>query len=252
VRLRTVDVDAAILERIDWLLKKPKHGRSLADGRYIYNTIDEWRRDHFPMWSRPTLQRAFSRLEKHQLLVTTQPEGRVSRRKWYRPSPECINLMHSGPKPSSCDLPSDQDDAFRKPSSCDLPSSENTPQNTAVVVGRSEKVTAAATATSQVELIRELQKQYPHHDVVAEFRRCRKYRERKELGPVTARAFREWMDRAELPLTPPKRDPQSPVAQQAAEPKSIDPPAAPEFLQQYEARKAKKQEIAWKNSCQPQ
>jgi hypothetical protein len=251
MHLRTVDVDAAILERIYWLLKKPEHGRSLADGRYIYNTIDQWRRDHFPMWSRPTLERAFSRLEKHQLLVARQPEGRVSRRKWYRLNPESIKLMDSGAKLSSCGLPSHQDDGSRKHSSCGLPSSESTPGNTAVVVGKSEKVTAAATATSQDELIRELQKQFPQHDVAVEFRRCRKYRERKGLGPMTARAFAKWMARAELPLTPSKRD-QSPVAQQAAEPKSIDPPAAPEFFRELEARKAKKREIASKNSRQPQ
>jgi hypothetical protein len=105
----SVELDAAIVGRICFLLEKPKNGKTLADEhRYIYNTAKEWQRDHFATKSIPTLRRAFKRLENCLVLIAKQPEGRKSRRKWVRPNPEVIKLITSGVKGSNCAFPSDQ------------------------------------------------------------------------------------------------------------------------------------------------
>ena len=75
--------EAIVLQQLHWLLLEPRNGRNHQGTRYIYNTYDEWRRDHFPFWSAPTLKRIFGNLEKRKLVKSIQPERKRSRRKWY-------------------------------------------------------------------------------------------------------------------------------------------------------------------------
>lgn len=75
--------EALVLQQLHFLLLGSGNGRTHSGTRYIYNTYDQWRRDHFPFLSIPTLKRTFIKVEKLRLIKSTQPEGRTSRRKWY-------------------------------------------------------------------------------------------------------------------------------------------------------------------------
>jgi hypothetical protein len=88
---------AVVFQQLCWLHKNPDLGKILDDGqKYIFNAYREWQEKHFPFWSVPTLERAFALLEKQKRIASKQPDGRESRRKYYRPLPESINLMGSG------------------------------------------------------------------------------------------------------------------------------------------------------------
>lgn len=76
--------EAIVVQQLDWLLKNPKSGKVLSDGhKYVYNTYEEWR-ETFPFWSERTIQRIFLELEERKIVVSYQPDGVVSRRKYYR------------------------------------------------------------------------------------------------------------------------------------------------------------------------
>lgn len=79
-------VDAAIVyQQLYWLIECDKNGKVLSDGnRYIFNTYEEWRNSYFPFFSERTIQRIMLELESSGLIETRQPEGTVSRRKYYR------------------------------------------------------------------------------------------------------------------------------------------------------------------------
>jgi len=75
---------AIVIQQLYFLLGKG-FGKVLGDGdRYIYNTYEEWQQQYFPWWSPRTVQRIFIDLEKKHWVVTQQPEGSLSRRKYYR------------------------------------------------------------------------------------------------------------------------------------------------------------------------
>ena len=79
--------EAIVLQQLIFLLSCQGNGKTLADGeRYIYNTYQEWLDQYFTFWTEPTLKRIFQRMERRGLIVSKQPEGGISRRKYYRPS----------------------------------------------------------------------------------------------------------------------------------------------------------------------
>lgn len=73
-----------MLQQIHYLLLDPNHGRKIAEHRWIFNTVEEWRCRYFPFWSIRTIKTVFTNLATLGLVVTCQPEGRISRRKYYR------------------------------------------------------------------------------------------------------------------------------------------------------------------------
>lgn len=75
---------AVVLQQLYFLLQNPKNGRSIGGERYIFNTYEQWHADHFPFIPERSLRRIFVRLEKTGLIISCQPEGTVSRRKYYR------------------------------------------------------------------------------------------------------------------------------------------------------------------------
>lgn len=83
---RDVGVDGAIfLQQLRWLLREDaNNGRVIQGKRWIYNTVDEWRQKYFDFYSKRTLERLISKLEKDGFLESCQPEGKKSRRKYYR------------------------------------------------------------------------------------------------------------------------------------------------------------------------
>jgi hypothetical protein len=95
VKLNSVPA-AIVLCQLHWCLETKKWGRILDDShRYIFNTYDEWRETHFQCFSIRTLKRAFKFLEDEKLIISKQPEGRKSRRKYYRLTAEGAKLASS-------------------------------------------------------------------------------------------------------------------------------------------------------------
>ena len=75
---------ATILQTLTSLLDSG-NGKVMADGeRWVYGTYDGWIDMFFPMFSKPTLNRYVLELERQGLLISCQPEGKFSRKKYYR------------------------------------------------------------------------------------------------------------------------------------------------------------------------
>lgn len=75
--------NAIVLQQLRFCLAQPKSGKVIDGEKYVWNTYGEWIEQHFPWWSDKTLQRIFVDLEKMGLVKSIQPEGVVSRKKYY-------------------------------------------------------------------------------------------------------------------------------------------------------------------------
>jgi hypothetical protein len=119
---------AIVLQQLSYLLSRECNGRFIDGERWVFNTYEKWRDHFFPFWSVPTIQRIFAELEDRALVVSCQPEGSISRRKYYRLGAGCLHLTkeriaeHIKLIPS----PSHQIDMMRNVSDCDVPLTENT------------------------------------------------------------------------------------------------------------------------------
>lgn len=76
--------EAIVLQQLHYLLQNPANGAEVNGERWIFNTIEEWVKSYFPFWCPRTLRTIFGNLERKNLIITCQPEGRKSRRKYYR------------------------------------------------------------------------------------------------------------------------------------------------------------------------
>lgn len=76
--------EAIVLQQLHYLLREPEFGRQVGDHKWIFNTFEEWKCRYFPFWSIRTIKTVFTNLSNLKLIVHCQPEGRISRRKYYR------------------------------------------------------------------------------------------------------------------------------------------------------------------------
>ncbi len=82
---RAVGLNEAIfLQQLHFLLRLPSGGRDISGERWIWNTYGQWRETHFTFWSIPTIKAVILTLEKRGLLRSCQPDGAMSRKKYYR------------------------------------------------------------------------------------------------------------------------------------------------------------------------
>ena len=80
-----IGVNCAILaQKLQFLISSPDCGKEIEGEKWIYNTYDQWQEKYFSFWSTDTIERGFVQLEKLGIVATIQPEGRGSRRKYYR------------------------------------------------------------------------------------------------------------------------------------------------------------------------
>jgi len=112
--------EAIVVQQIHFLLRNPGNGRVVNGRRWIYNTYEQWL-EVFPFWSSATLRRIFGRLEEMHLVVSCQPEGGVSRRKYYRLNEGMVLKLRKG----TVDIPSAQIEHIDC-SECALPNTETT------------------------------------------------------------------------------------------------------------------------------
>ena len=75
---------AIILQKLQFLLSYEANGKVVDGEKYIFNTYEQWQKTHFDFWSISTIERGFTSLESMGLIASIQPEGRASRRKYYR------------------------------------------------------------------------------------------------------------------------------------------------------------------------
>ena len=104
---KAVGVNGAVVIQQLHFYRADTHNGRVHDGeRWILKSYDDWQRDDFPFWSAVTIRRIFRALEKRKLVISCQPEGRFSRRKYYRidygglekavaPAQEAIKLIGS-------------------------------------------------------------------------------------------------------------------------------------------------------------
>jgi hypothetical protein len=198
-------VAATIFHQLSYMYKNPKLGKVLGDGKkYIFNTYREWKENHFPFWSVPTLERAFKLLEDQKRIISKQPDGRRSRRKYYRPLSESIKLMDSGGNEASiCEIGTHQIEPL-KASICELPLKTKRTKRESADVGefKAAVMSAAATATDFFDLIKKLQLLFPDHNVPQEYDGFCNWRDQRGLRKVPSK-FAAWMLRAEKPLKAP-------------------------------------------------
>lgn len=88
--------ESIVLQQIHYLLRNPKFGRRIEEHQWIFNTVEEWVCNYFPFWCPRTLKTIFANLERMNLVVTCQPEGRMSRRKYYRIDMERMDRLAEG------------------------------------------------------------------------------------------------------------------------------------------------------------
>ncbi len=86
--------EAIIAQHVYWLQNLPNGGKDFDGHRWVWNTYEDWQKV-FPFWSRVTIRRIMRKLEKEKIIIACQPEGSVSRRKYYRISDAAIaHLTH--------------------------------------------------------------------------------------------------------------------------------------------------------------
>lgn len=85
--------EAIVLQQLHWLLQGEHNGKMIANQRWIFNTVEQWRAQYFRFWSVRTIKTIFSNLSRMKLIETCQPEGRISRRKYYRVNVEEVTRI---------------------------------------------------------------------------------------------------------------------------------------------------------------
>ena len=77
-------VEAIALQQLHFHLTDPRNGREHKGEQWIFKTYEDWQKHDFPFLSTRAMRRLFCNLEKKKLIVSCQPEGWNSRRKYYR------------------------------------------------------------------------------------------------------------------------------------------------------------------------
>lgn len=88
--------NAIVTQQLHYLLLNPKNGRLVNGERWIFNTYEQWRSEFFPFWSERTVRRVFGALEEMHVIESCQPEGAMSRRKYYRINHGMLHRLHTG------------------------------------------------------------------------------------------------------------------------------------------------------------
>lgn len=96
--------EAIVLQHLYWLQNLPKSGRCMNGKNYIFNTYAQWRSQFFPFWSEHTIQRIMLNLEGAGYVESVQPDGRMSRKKYYRVSDAAISNLTKERYDRSCQL----------------------------------------------------------------------------------------------------------------------------------------------------
>lgn len=76
-------IGAIILERLNILLADPRQTKAVNGRLWIGKTIEQWCTEEFPFLCERSMGRQLQELEREGQLLSCQPDGIVSRRKYY-------------------------------------------------------------------------------------------------------------------------------------------------------------------------
>ena len=89
--------EAMFLQQLHYWIDRSKH--EMEGHRWIYNTIEEWC-SQFPFWSRRTIIRIISGLERQRLILTANYNRKgFDRTKWYTVNYELLAKLEAEPVP---------------------------------------------------------------------------------------------------------------------------------------------------------
>jgi DNA-binding PadR family transcriptional regulator len=71
-------------------------GKKIEGEKWIWNTYEDWQKDWFPYWSIRNIQNVMHKLEAAGFIKTCQPDGRMSRKKYYRVTEMARRLLTEG------------------------------------------------------------------------------------------------------------------------------------------------------------
>jgi len=106
--------EAIILQQLHYLLRDPRFGRRIEEKQWIFNTAEDWRWQYFPFWTEKIIRKAMANLSRLNLIETIQPEGRVSRRKYYRIRTEELDRLAEVAQMETSKLPKREDGKWTK------------------------------------------------------------------------------------------------------------------------------------------
>lgn len=92
--------EALIIQHLHFCCNSPNSGKIIDGHRWVFNTYEQWQKDHFPWWSVIHIRRLFSFLENIGMIISCQPEGRFSRRKYYRLNQAMVEKLRKGDFPA--------------------------------------------------------------------------------------------------------------------------------------------------------
>ncbi len=104
--------EAIVVQQLHYFLQGTGNGKTIDGEKWIFNTYEEWR-FVFPFWSTRTIERIFEQLETMNLVVSCQPEGRQSRRKYYRLNRGMVSLMEREAIPEPANLAGSEPEAAK-------------------------------------------------------------------------------------------------------------------------------------------
>lgn len=64
---------AIILQQIHFACQQPRSGKTINGHKYVFNTYEDWQRDHFPFWSAKNIQKHIRWLEDKGYVESIQP-----------------------------------------------------------------------------------------------------------------------------------------------------------------------------------
>ena len=76
-------MEAAFLAQLHYLLSIPG-GKKIGNEQWVWNTLDDWHLKYFQFSSKRAVRRMIDGLEDGGIIKTCQPDGHMSRRKYYR------------------------------------------------------------------------------------------------------------------------------------------------------------------------
>lgn len=88
--------EAIIIQTLHFCENGPNSGRIINGKKWIFNTYEQWQKDYFPWWSVIHIKRLFLFLERIGVIMSCQPEGAFSRRKYYRLNEAVVRKMKMG------------------------------------------------------------------------------------------------------------------------------------------------------------
>ena len=86
--------EAIVLQQIHFLCSLKTGGKTIRGHKWIWNTYEAWKADHFPFWSIRTVRTTIESLENQGLIHSCQPDGHMSRKKYYRVNPDRIAVLN--------------------------------------------------------------------------------------------------------------------------------------------------------------